>query len=53
MSKNHTAGTSKDGNRLNVQNDFIFNIDNPEAKIRKPPTMDISVINSAVRNGET
>lgn len=43
---NHTTGTSRHGSIFNVLQFLIPKIDNPELAMRKPPTIEISVIMS-------
>ena len=43
-------GTSRDGSIFRVFISFMFRIDRPDAAIRKPPMMVISVIRGPVRN---
>lgn len=45
---NHTTGTSRHGSIFNVLQFLIPNIESPELAMRNPPTMEISVIMSAV-----
>lgn len=45
--KKKAIGMSRDGSRFMVLNSLIFKMLIPEAAIRKPPTIDNSVINSA------
>lgn len=50
LNKNQRIGTSKDGSIFNVLQSLIFRMESPELSIRKPPTTEISVNNSEVKN---
>ena len=44
----NSMGTRRQGSIFNVLNSFTFNMDNPELAMRNPPTIEISVIRSAL-----
>lgn len=50
--KNHITGTNKDGSMFRALQSFIFNMERPELKIRKPPTSEISVNSWGVKKEE-